>query len=179
MFSFAQAGLAYSASGASFGFSKTAFEKLNGYSATLKTFSGDDDLLLQQAVKHNLKIGTVNNTSAFVFTESPASFKKYFKQKTRHTKAALYYLPSRKFLLSIWHLINLTAIFSPLLILSSGYFILPFAAKLFFDLLLISIFEKKFNYSFNALEKIYLQIFYEFLLIINYLNALFKKDKWK
>ena len=55
----ANIGLTHSAAARNFGFKKTSFEKVGGYSKTTDTLSGDDDLLLREAVKNHLKIGTV------------------------------------------------------------------------------------------------------------------------
>ena len=41
----------YSAAARSFAFRKTSFERLGGYTNTTETLSGDDDLLLREAVK--------------------------------------------------------------------------------------------------------------------------------
>ena len=49
----------YCASARSFGFKKSSFEKIKGYSNTVETLSGDDDLLLREAVKNNLKVGAI------------------------------------------------------------------------------------------------------------------------
>ena len=61
-FSMASIGLPYTAAARNFGFSKNAFESLGGYSKTKDTKSGDDDLLLREAVKNKLKIGVVTRT---------------------------------------------------------------------------------------------------------------------
>ena len=178
-FSTAKIGISYSASARSFGFKESSFEEIKGYSNTTETLSGDDDLLLREAVKNNLKIGTILNKDSFVYSSTKNNFKEYFNQKARHTKTAFYYLPGRQLLLALWHLMNLFFLFSPVLLIFNKLFLLLFITKLLFDFLTVKLLQKKFGYSFNVVEIIYLQIFYELFLLVHFLNALFKRDKWK
>ncbi len=67
-FGFAKLGLPYSAAARSFGFKKESFIKIEGFKNTTDTLSGDDDLLLLEAVKNNLKITTLTDPEAFVFS---------------------------------------------------------------------------------------------------------------
>ncbi len=168
----------YSASARNFGFKKSSFEKIKGYENTTETLSGDDDLLLREAVKNKMKIRTVFNKGSFVYSSAKCNFKEYFSQKARHTKTSFYYLPGRQFFLASWHLKNLFFLFSPILIFFNKLFFLLFILKLLVDLLTVKSLQNKFGYKFNSLEIIYLQIFYETFLVIHFINALFKKDKW-
>lgn len=169
----------YTASARNFGFRKEAFEKICGYSNTTETLSGDDDLLLREAIKHNLKIGCVTNRGSWVFSNSKITLRDYLNQKARHTETSLHYLFSRQIVLGLWHLINLGMLFSPFLVFIDRRFFLLFLTKMILDLVLIKSNEKKFGYSFKFLEIISLQIFYEFFLIINFFNASTKKIEWK
>ena len=53
-FSFAGLNIPYSAAARSFAFRKSSFNKLNGFNKTTETLSGDDDLLIREAVKNKL-----------------------------------------------------------------------------------------------------------------------------
>ncbi len=132
-FSASEIGIPYSASARNFGFKKSSFEKIKGYSNTTEILSGDDDLLLREAVKNNLKIGTLLTMSSFVYSSTKNNFKEYFNQKARHTKASFYYLPGRQLGLASWHLLNLFLLFSPLLFFSNGFFALLIVLKLLID----------------------------------------------
>jgi len=81
-------------------------------------------------------------------------------------------------MLGVWHLINLVFLFSPILIIYDPFFIVPFLVKIFADCLIIKRFMKKFTYNFSLYEIFYLQIFYEIMIIVNYVNGFFSKDKW-
>ncbi len=175
----AKTGFPYSASARNFGFRKSSFEKIKGYSNTTETLSGDDDLLLREAVKNNLKIGTILNKGSFVYSSTKTNLNDYLNQRTRHTKTSFYYLPGRQLFLSIWHLLNLLLLFSPVLILLNKFFALLFLLKLLIDSIVIKSLQKKFDYRFKLFEVLYLQIIYELFLIVHFINALFKKDRWK
>lgn len=178
-FSAANIGFSYSAAARNFGFNKLSFYKIAGYRNTTETLSGDDDLLLREAVKNRLKIGTIGENSSFVYSFSKKTFKEYFSQRSRHTKTSFYYLPSRQIALGIWHLINLVCLFSFLLMPINVLFIIPFAIKLILDIILIIIYQSSFGYNFKLIEILFLQLNYEILLVINFFGAIFKYDKWK
>ena len=175
----ANIGMPYSAAARSFGFKKESFEKLSGYENTLDTISGDDDLLLREAVKHKMKIDIVANKNSFVYSDAPKSFSEYLTQKTRHIKTSFHYIFIHKVFLAVWHLINLFMLFSPVLMIIGSKFLILFLVKIFGDIYLVSSTKKYFNYKFNFLEIIFYQVIYEILLIINFLNGSFRKVKWK
>ncbi len=168
----------YSAAARNFGFRKSSFEKIKGYSNTTETLSGDDDLLLREAIKNHLKIGTISGDRSKVYSNTKKTFKEYLKQKSRHTKTSFYYLPIHKLLLGFWHLLNLLFLFSSIFIFFNPIFIFPIGIKLFLDIIVVLFTQKNFGYKFNVAEIIYLQIIYECFLIINFINAIFKKDNW-
>ncbi len=177
-FAFANLGLPYSAAARSFGFKKKSFEQIKGYKNTTETLSGDDDLLLREAVKNNLQITTISEPDAFVFSETKQTFKDYIKQKARHTSSSNYYSLSVKLMLGFWHLLNLFFLFSSILFFLDISFSILFFIKILTDFITVNLFMKKFGYKFNFFEIIYLQIIYEILLIINYINGQFSKNKW-
>ncbi len=172
-------GLPYTAAARSFGFSKKAFEKIEGYKNTYDTLSGDDDLLLREAVKNKMKIGIVTDPDAFVLSKSKFRFKEYFKQRSRHTQSSFHYLLKQKIVLAFLHLLNLLILFSPLLLFVDKIFIIPFIVKVVSDLIIGLVYQKRFGYRFSFFEIVYLQISYELFLIIHFFNALFKKAEWK
>ena len=175
----ANIGLAYSAAARNFGFKKTSFEKVGGYSKTTDVLSGDDDLLLREAVRNNLKIGTVTAKGSFVFSKTKKTIKDYFNQRARHTQTSFYYLFNQQLVLGLWHLFNLLILFSPILFFLDIYFLILLPTKLIVDVIIVLLKQNKFGYKFSFAEVLYLQIFYELLLITHFLNAKFGKIKWK
>ncbi len=178
-FSLASLGLPYTAAARNMGISKEAFFKIGGYTNTQDTVSGDDDLLLREAVKNNLKIKAFDDKNAMVFSDTPLSPSEYLRQKARHTQSSLHYLFKHKIILGSWHLLNLFMIFSPILIFLDFNFIWPAAVKLSSDIIVLSLIRKRYGYGFNPIELIYLDITYEIFLVINFLNSLSGKVEWK
>ena len=178
-FSMAKLGLPYTSAARNFGFTKKAFEAIGGYSNTKDTLSGDDDLLLREAVKRKLKIGVVTDPGSFVYSETKKTFKEYLQQRARHTQTSFRYLKKHQFILGFWHLINLLFLFSPLMLFVNAWFGILLPAKLLVDLIVIKSTQNKFGYKFSVVEIFYLQIFFELFLIVHFFNARFSEIKWK
>lgn len=177
-FSFANIGLPYSAAARSFGFSKGSFNKISGFKNTTDTLSGDDDLLLREAVKNNLRIGTVYNEDAFVFTKAKKTLSEFINQKSRHTSTSSYYTTLIKIILGVWHILNIFMIISPLLILSNINFVYLFLIKLIGDIFIVKSLMKKFSYNFSIVDIVIHQIIYEFLLILIFLKSFSMRNRW-
>ncbi|MFZ1292185.1 MAG: glycosyltransferase [Melioribacteraceae bacterium] len=177
-FSFANIGLPYSAASRSFGFKKESFNKIKGYENTTQTLSGDDDLLLHEAIKNKMKIGIVTNYESIVFSDAKNSLAEFINQKARHTSTSNYYSTKNKIILGTWHLLNILFMILPLFYLFNSNFIYPFLIKIITDIFIIISFKKDFSYKFSIFEIIYLQIFYELFIVINFVLSFFRKDKW-
>lgn len=171
--------LPYSAAARNLGFKKLSFENIGGFVNTLETQSGDDDLLIREAVKNKLRIGVVNSKNSSVFTNSKETLREYLNQKARHTKTSHHYLPIHKIILSVWHSVNILLIFLIVLIPINILFVLPILIKLVSDFLVIIRTQSKFQYSFYNYEIFIYQIYYELFLVINFLFSLRKNIAWK
>lgn len=178
-FSFAGLNIPYSAAARSFAFRKSVFNKLNGFNNISETLSGDDDLLIREAIKNKMKVGAFRFDNDLVYSLPAYSLREYLHRKSRHLKTSHYYLFRHKILLAVWHLVNIISIYSVLLIAVSYLFIIPFSVKMIIDTALVLLIRKKLPHTFRLFEIIYLQFFYETFLIINFITSLFKKDKWK
>jgi cellulose synthase/poly-beta-1,6-N-acetylglucosamine synthase-like glycosyltransferase len=172
-------GLAYTASARNFSFKKNVFEKIGGYKNTTETISGDDDLLLREAVKKGLKVCTLTSPDSYVYSETKRTFKEYFSQRARHTQTSFHYPFKQKLILALWHLMTLAFVFSPAFIFINKIFILPFIIKVIFDTSTTIIYQRKFGYRFSLFEVIYLQFVYEIFLIVHFIKANFGKIEWK
>jgi len=179
VFAFAKLGLPYSATARSFGFSKEAFINIGGYKNTTDTLSGDDDLLLREAVNNNLKIGVVTNTDAFVISKTKENISEYVNQKSRHTSTSIHYSLKNKLLLGCWHLLNLISLFSILLVPFGTEFIFPIFIKLVIDIFILNNFQNNFGYKINPLWFIILQINYELNLIYFFVNGFKFSNRWE
>ncbi|MEO8231634.1 MAG: glycosyltransferase [Ignavibacteriota bacterium] len=169
----------YSAAARSFAFRKTSFKRLGDYSNTTETLSGDDDLLLREAVKNKMLIGTVVDPDAFVYSAAPKNFTEYFNQKKRHLQTSFHYLLKQKFFLGFWHLINLISLITIFLIFISPVLALPFAVKLVYDFFIVIKHQKKLGHHFKFYEIFYLQILFEVFIVVNFFNSLTGKVNWK
>ena len=169
----------YSAAARNFGFKKSSFYKIKGYENTKETLSGDDDLLIREAVKNNMRIGYIPDKDAAVYSVPKETIKDYLAQRTRHTKTSIYYLPVHKLILGSWHIINLAALLSLFLGFYNKWFLVPPVIKIIADILIVKNNEAKSGYQFGIIQVIYLQVIYEILIVVNFINALFRKEKWK
>lgn len=169
----------YSAAARSFAFRKTSFERIGGYGKTTETLLGDDDLLMREAVKHKMLIGTVIEPDALVYSAAPQNFNEYFQQKKRHLQTSFHYLLKQKMFLGFWHLINLISLFSIVLGFILPIFALPFAVKLVYDFFIVIKYQKELGHSFKFHEIFYLQVLFEVLLVVNFLKSLSGNTKWK
>lgn len=179
VFAFAKLGVPYSAAARSFGFSIEAFNKISGYQNTTATLSGDDDLLLQEAIKYNLKIGVVTSLDSFVYSKTKNIFSEYTNQKARHTSASIHYSIRSKILLAFWHLLNLISLFSILALPLGTVFILPFFIKLIIDIFVLNNFQHNFGYKLNPLWFLALQFNYELNLIYFFFKGLRFSNRWE
>jgi len=172
-------GLPYTATARSFGFTKKVFESIGGYSNTKDTKSGDDDLLLREAIKKKIKIGVVTEANSFVYSKTKNNFQDYLQQKARHTQTSFYYLKIHKLILGFWHLLNLFFLFSPFLMILNPLFGILLPSKLLIDLLVTKAMQMRFSYNFSIVDILYFQILYEVLLIVHLINSRFSEIKWK
>ena len=171
--------LPYTASARNFGFKKEAYENLGGYVKTTDTISGDDDLLLREAVKNKLSICSLTSPGSFVYSETKNTFKDYFSQRARHTQTSFYYPLKQKLFLAVWHSLNIAFIFSLVFMFISFLFVLPFLIKIILDVTRAILYQKKFSYRFKIYQVIYLQILYEFFIVMHFFNARFRRIEWK
>ena len=169
----------YSAAARNFAFRKKSFERLGGYKNTTETLSGDDDLLLREAVKNKMLIGTIMGTGSFVFSDSPDSFDEYFAQKKRHLQTSHHYLIKQKLFLAVWHLTNLVSLLSVLLVFVSLYFALPFIIKIIYDVYVLLRHQQELGHSFKSYELLYLIFVYEIFVVVNFINSFSGKVEWK
>lgn len=179
-FGLAGLGMPYSAAARSFAFRKDSFLKINGYKGTLDVVSGDDDLLIREAVRHGLKIKGIIDEQAFVFSGTKENFRDYINQKARHTSTSSHYLLKHKIVLAFWHLMNLLLLFSPILLFLTPLFPAFAGIKLLTDVSIISFIQRKLGYRFQIYELLLLQLVYEGLIIINFFGGLrADRIKWK
>jgi len=168
-----------SATARNMGFVKSVFHSEGGYNSTRKSLGGDDDLLLKNFLDKGYQINLCPSASAAVFSKTNHLPKDYLRQKARHTAASKFYSKLSKWILVFWHLPNLYAQSSILLLPWFPEVVYTFFIKITLDTILVLAMQKKLNYKFSLPEIIFYQIFYEIFLIINYFASRFTKFNWK
>lgn len=179
MFSASRINLPYCINASNFSYKKSSFYKLNGFENTQQTISGDDDLLLKEAVKANMNIDYILSDGSEVHTRSVNKISSYVKQRIRHTSTSHHYLLKHKLFLGIWHLTNLIMLFSPFLSIFSKNLIYLLPIKFFIDILTVILLQKLFKYKFSIFRVAALQLIYELMLIVSYFGSILVKPKWK
>jgi cellulose synthase/poly-beta-1,6-N-acetylglucosamine synthase-like glycosyltransferase len=177
-FTLAGAGLPYNAFGRNFGFAKEVFYKLDGYNDINKTLSGDDDLFLLKAAQNKYRIAPLKTPEAAVLSNTKKTLNLFLFQRSRHTKTSALYPVKVQLVLALWHIINLLCTGSLLLLPVSIYCILPFCVKMLFDIFITIKYQTAYGYKFNIFSVMPLQICYDLLIIIHFINSKITKDRW-
>lgn len=170
--------LPYTAVARNLCFRKDFYIDIGGFDKLQDTLSGDDDLLLREAINKKLKINVLYSKDSLVYSFTKNNFKEYLNQKLRHTSTSYHYTFKQSIFPAVWHVINLIMFISPIFSIINWFYFIPFFIKLAIDILIIKINQNKFNYKFTFLEIIYLQIVYELLIIFKFPLSYFYKKRW-
>ncbi len=170
--------LPYTAVARNLCFKKKFYFEIGGFNSLQDTLSGDDDLLLREAINKKLKIDVLYSKDSFVYSYAKNSLKEYINQKLRHTSTSYYYSLKQLIFPTIWHVVNLLMFVSPLFLIINWFYFIPFFVKLAIDIFIVKFNQSKFNYKFTLLEIIYLQIIYELLIIFKFPLSYFYKKRW-
>ncbi len=84
-------GGALSCAGANFAYRREAFQKAGGFDTDSRSFSGDDDLLLQRMKSQGLRIRVCDSPDAVIETAAPPDAESYWRRKRRHLSAGSRY----------------------------------------------------------------------------------------
>ena len=101
--SFAKAKVPYMGIGRNMAYTKSVFNKVEGFKSHYSISSGDDDLFIQEAAKK--KNYTINvDPDSYCFSEPAETWKEWMNQKSRHYTTAPQYKVIKKMLLGIYPL---------------------------------------------------------------------------
>ncbi|MEM1041445.1 MAG: glycosyltransferase [Bacteroidota bacterium] len=109
-------GRPYMAVGRNFSYPASVFEQVGGFAHSVQSLSGDDDLLVQEAHRHGVPVRYVFDEVAFVPSEAPRSWRRWARQKLRHTSAGRYYDRGAQAALVVFHASNLLVWVAPLVL---------------------------------------------------------------
>lgn len=104
-FGFANINLPYMGVGRNLMYKKEVFTDLNGFKNHLNLLSGDDDLLVNNAVKY-YKVGLCLKKESFVLSEPETSLSSWYNQKKRHYSTSYHYQWKHQFLLGFQFLVR-------------------------------------------------------------------------
>ncbi len=170
--------LPYTAVARNLCFKKSFYEKINGFSKLQDTLSGDDDLLLREAINNKANIQIMQANDSYVYSTTKSTYAAFINQKFRHTSTSYHYSVRQSIFPAIWHLINLIIFLTPTLSFINLYYLIPFFVKILFDIFVILLKQKTFNYKFGIFEIIYLQFLYELLIVFKFPFSYFYKKRW-
>ncbi len=180
--SFALTKLPYMGVGRNLAYTKTAYNKANGFKSHYALPSGDDDLFIQSAAKNNNYTINIDPVS-YMFSPAESTWKSWFRQKSRHYTTSGHYNVIKKGLLGIYPLtLILLALSFIILLFSEDYRWL--SMSIFIVIILIKWWIQGKCYAKLQENKwIYLFPFYDFLYaflspIIYYLSDKNNNKKW-
>ncbi len=103
---FAQQGRPYMGVGRNLAYTRAAFRATKGFASHIRRLSGDDDLLVQDAVSQGLQAVVVADPPAQTITQAPATWAAWWRQKRRHLSAGTRYRPADRARIGIFLLAN-------------------------------------------------------------------------
>ncbi|NVO84688.1 glycosyltransferase [Hymenobacter terrestris] len=89
--SFAWRGRPYMGVGRNLGYTRSVFHSTKGFASHIRTLSGDDDLLVQDAVAAGARAAVVDQPGAHTLSEAAATWGTWWRQKRRHLSAGKQY----------------------------------------------------------------------------------------
>ena len=89
--SFAWRGHAYMGVGRNLAYTRACFTATKGFASHIRQLSGDDDLLVQDAMRQGQRVAVVADPSAHTLSEPAATWAAWWRQKRRHLSAGRAY----------------------------------------------------------------------------------------
>jgi len=89
--SFAWRGQPYMGVGRNLAYTQEVFFLTKGFASHIRSLSGDDDLLVQDAVAHGARVAVVAQPGAHTFSEPAHTWGQWWRQKRRHLSAGSRY----------------------------------------------------------------------------------------
>ncbi|GAB3317416.1 glycosyltransferase [Hymenobacter humi] len=118
--SFAWRGWAYMGVGRNLAYTRKCFTATKGFASHIRQLSGDDDLLVQDAVRQGQRVAVVADPAAHTLSEPAATWAVWWRQKRRHLSAGRAYkfgdrLRVGTFVMAnmLFYLATLVLLFSP------------------------------------------------------------------
>ena len=117
---FAWRGRPYMGVGRNLAYTKSTFQATKGFASHIRQLSGDDDLLVQDAVRLGFRARVVADPAAHTLSQSPSTWRAWWRQKRRHLSAGARYRLADRMRIGSFIMANLLFYFAPL-----GLFFFP------------------------------------------------------
>lgn len=105
----------YMAVGRNLSYTRSLFQKIDGFDHALDSLSGDDDLLVQEVARHRAApIYHVFAPESFVPSNAPTTWKQWIRQKRRHLSAGQFYDRGILARLTVFHATSVVLWLAPL-----------------------------------------------------------------
>lgn len=171
--------------GGNLAYRKKTFLTVSGFSSIAQSLSGDDDLLMHLFTKiSGQKIIALKAPDSVVVSETVASLRQLYQQKTRHFSAGKYYPLSKKLFYFFWQGSSLLLTVFPIAALCSQSIALQstvFALLIKWSVDILFHFSGFRKYKMAILLKYFLlyQIVYPFYYLLLGLAGRIKKPVWQ
>lgn len=113
-------GRPYMAVGRNISYGRAVFQRINGFAHSEASMSGDDDLLVQEVVRHGVPAQHVFEPETFVESKAPDTWRVWLRQKMRHLSASRYYQKSVQVHLAVFQATNIALWLAPFFLGSIG-----------------------------------------------------------
>lgn len=183
-FSYALAGVPYMGVGRNLAYTKSVFNKNNGFAGQSHIHSGDDDLFVNKAADKN-NIAVEFRDVSHIITRPERSFKEWIIKKRRHMTSGKHYKWKHKFLLVLEPMtrVILYCCFIPLLFVSgyniyaAGLLMLKFVIQAIVFYHALKRLNQKNLFLSSLIIDIVMPVVYFYLHFINVISS--KSIKWK
>ena len=125
--SFAWRGWPYMGVGRNLAYSRACFTATKGFASHIRQLSGDDDLMVQDAVRYGQRVVVVADASAHTISEPAATWTAWWRQKRRHLSAGRAYRLADRLRVGIFLLANMLFYLAATVLLFSVNNLIPLA----------------------------------------------------
>ncbi|MCO5233603.1 MAG: glycosyltransferase [Chitinophagales bacterium] len=173
----------YMGVGRNIAYSKKLYNVVGGMSSHIEMISGDDDLFVQEAVKYT-QVAICMEKSTYMYSQAPATWKQWWKQKTRHyTTGGMYSWP-HQFLLGIFILTKISVyVLIIYYLFSNGVnYLLTLVFLVFLSMMSIIVYQisRKYSLELKSYQVLYLDLIFVISMILQGIHAkVIKRKDWK
>lgn len=112
--SFGWRGRPYMGVGRNLAYTRATFQATKGFASHIRRLSGDDDLLVQDAVRQGHRAAIVADPPAHTLSEPPTTWAAWWRQKRRHLSAGTRYRTADRLRIGVFILANALFYLAPL-----------------------------------------------------------------